>query len=110
MDLAMRYFTLEQREALQHWLENRAAELREELGAELKEDLGAEPGLAAAQRDADELRDVESALRRLHEPDFGRCAQCGADIPYVRLRANPAAQFCVSCQRRRERANRPPAG
>jgi RNA polymerase-binding transcription factor DksA len=106
MELGMRYFTLEQRESLQRWLEERAAVLRAELGEDLKADLGAEPELAAAQRDADELKDVEAALARLHQSDFGSCAACGADIPYKRLHANPMARYCLSCQERQEAARR----
>jgi DnaK suppressor protein len=106
MELAMRYFTLEQRESLQHWLEARAAVLRAELGADLKEDLNAETELAAAKRDADELRDIEAALKRLHDPEFGRCTGCGADIPFIRLKANPASRLCVECQDREERQRR----
>jgi DnaK suppressor protein len=106
MDLGMRYFTLEQRESLQRWLEDRAAVLRAELGSDLKEDLNAEPELAAARRDADELRDIEQALARLHEPDFGTCSRCGADIPYTRLKANPVARLCLGCQNRQEHDSR----
>ena len=103
MKLAMRYFTIEQRESLQRWLEDRAAVLRAELGSDLKEDLNAEPELAAAKRDADELRDIEAALARLHEPDFGICSRCSADIPYTRLKANPVARLCLGCQSQQER-------
>jgi DnaK suppressor protein len=103
MDLGMRYFTLEQRESLQRWLEDRAAVLRAELGSDLKEDLNAEPELAAAKRDADELRDIETALARLHEPDFGTCSRCSANIPYTRLKANPVARLCLGCQSQQER-------
>lgn len=106
MEIAKRYFTVEQRESLREWLESRAGVLRDELGVDLKQDLGAEPELAAAQRDADELRDVEAALARLHEPEYGRCSACGADIPYERLRASPAARLCLPCQERQERAHR----
>jgi len=102
----MRYFTLEQRESLQHLLEDRAAVLRAELGADLKEDLNAEPELAAAERDADELRDIEAALERLHGPDFGSCTGCGAGIPFVRLQANPSSRLCMECQEREERQRR----
>jgi DnaK suppressor protein len=103
MDLGLRYFTVEQRESLQRWLEDRAAVLRAELGSDLKEDLNAEPELAAAQRDADELKEIEAALGRLHGPDFGKCTGCGADIPFIRLKANPVCQLCLQCQEREER-------
>lgn len=99
----MRYFTLEQREALQRELERREAVLREEIGADRLADLNAEPEAAALERDVADLRDVESALGRLHTPGFGLCADCGAEIPYRRLLANPSASRCLACQAKRER-------
>ena len=71
----------------------------EDLGA----DLNAEPEAAALQRDVEELRAVESALARLHEPGFGLCADCGAEIPFTRLQAAPAATHCRACAARHER-------
>ena len=37
-------------------------------------------------------------LARLHTPEYGVCAACGADIPYVRLLAYPGARYCRACQ------------
>src|SRR5437016_13482691 len=37
------------------------------------------------------LADVEAALGRLAEGGYGECVDCGADIPYARLSAYPAA-------------------
>ena len=37
-------------------------------------------------------------LPRLHTADYGVCAACGADIPYVRLMEYPAARYCSACQ------------
>jgi RNA polymerase-binding transcription factor DksA len=37
-------------------------------------------------------------LERLHTPEYGVCATCGADIPYVRLLEFPAARYCASCE------------
>jgi DnaK suppressor protein len=98
------YFTIEQRETLERLLQARAAVLRGEIGTDAQENLNAEPEMAALQRDIDELRDVESALARLHEPGFGLCEDCSAEIPYVRLKTNPAARRCVGCQAKRELA------
>jgi DnaK suppressor protein len=106
MEIGMRYFTLEQRETLREWLEARAALLRAELGDDLKADLNAEPELAAAVRDDRELLEVEAALRRLHQPDFGTCRACHADIPFSRLHANPAATLCLPCQVEEEQGKR----
>jgi RNA polymerase-binding transcription factor DksA len=106
MEIGLRSFTVEQRETLRMQLEERAAVLRAELGADLKEDLNAEPELAAAGRDADELRDIEAALERLRGPDFGKCTGCGGDIPFERLKANPSGRLCLECQEFEERAQR----
>ena len=75
-----RYLTIQQRETLQQLLQGRAAALRDEA----------------------ELREVQALLARVHEPDFGLCVDCEADIPYVRLQANPSATRCVACQPRTE--------
>ena len=97
-----RYLTIQQRETLQRLLNERAAALREEIGEDRMADLNAEPEVAALERDVIEWREVEAALARVHEPDFGLCADCDADIPFARLEANPSAQRCVACQARAE--------
>jgi RNA polymerase-binding transcription factor DksA len=101
--LHRRYLTIEQRESLQRLLEARAAQLREEIGEDRLADLNAEPEAFSLERDVVELREVEAALGRLHEPDFGLCADCGADVPYARLEANLGAARCVACQAQTER-------
>jgi RNA polymerase-binding transcription factor DksA len=44
------------------------------------------------------LQDVEGALERLENGTYGRCSDCGAEIPSVRLRALPSAERCRECQ------------
>ena len=102
----MRYFTIEQRESLQRQLEARAAALREEVGEDVGADLNAEPEAAALERDVEELRAVEAALARIHQPDFGLCVDCGGEIPFSRLAASPVANRCIACQARHERGER----
>jgi len=99
----MHYFTIQQRETLQRQLEARAAALREEIGEDVKADLNAEPEAVELGLDVEELRAVEAALARLHEPDFGLCVDCDAEISYARLSANPIATRCISCQAKHER-------
>ena len=99
-----RYLTIQQRETLQRLLEARAAALREEIGADRMADLNSEPEAAALDRDVVELREVEAALGRLHEPEFGLCTDCAAEIPFSRLQANAAASRCIACQSRREKS------
>lgn len=41
---------------------------------------------------------IPEELQRLHTPEYGVCAACGRDIPYVRLLEFPAARYCGACQ------------
>lgn len=65
------YFTLEQRDALETAIRARTA---------------SEPAL-------------QMALQRLHQPDYGVCIECGNDIAFVRLQADPDALHCADCAR-----------
>jgi RNA polymerase-binding protein DksA len=60
-------------------------------------------GHANMGRDLSELRALEAALARLRDGSYGICAECGGDIGFERLRANPAAVRCVECQRVHEK-------
>jgi RNA polymerase-binding transcription factor DksA len=40
---------------------------------------------------------LASALARLHQPDYGVCIECGKDIGYDRLEADPDALHCKAC-------------
>jgi len=76
----MHYFTIEQREALQAALNARGEQLR------------------TSDAHAPELGDIDNALQRLHTPEYGLCADCGAEVPFSRLQANPLATRCFGCQ------------
>ena len=54
--------------------------------------------LAEIDRDADELRRIDTALARLNEGSYGQCESCGQEIPQARLQAEPTALRCVQCQ------------
>jgi DnaK suppressor protein len=64
------YFTLEQRQSLE---------------ALMRERMAGQP-------------ELDSALRRLRTPDYGVCAACGSDIPYIRLLGDPVARRCEACE------------
>ena len=55
-------------------------------------------GAAQAQRDLDEVSQVEAAFQRLDGGTYGDCDDCGKPIPLQRLRVQPAALRCAPCQ------------
>jgi DnaK suppressor protein len=59
--------------------------------------------IAIVAHDLAELANVQSALRRMADGEYGRCSDCSEDIPYARLEASPSATRCVACQQVRER-------
>ena len=75
-------------------------------GDESVADLLADLDEAELTRDLAELRDIEAARRRLADGAYGVCADCGVQIPFERLLAEPAAARCVECQRRHEKTYR----
>ncbi|WON75309.1 TraR/DksA family transcriptional regulator [Nitrosospira sp. Is2] len=101
-------------------LQRRYLELREEIRSELERsgnehyaDLAgsvADPGdesvadmlvdvnAALVDRQVREIREVEETLKRLAEPGFGDCIDCGGEIGFERLLAYPTARRCVRCQ------------
>jgi RNA polymerase-binding transcription factor DksA len=48
------------------------------------------------------LEEIAAALERLDNGSFGRCEECGDDIPKARLEALPYASYCVGCARKME--------
>ncbi|MCX5723590.1 MAG: TraR/DksA C4-type zinc finger protein [Nitrospirae bacterium] len=49
------------------------------------------------ERMKSEIEAIDRALVKLETGRFGRCEQCGKDIPHSRLEALPAAATCVVC-------------
>jgi RNA polymerase-binding transcription factor DksA len=41
---------------------------------------------------------VVAALARVEDGTYGRCVDCGVDLPAERLEARPEAARCISCQ------------
>lgn len=72
-------------------------------GASLTENDRAEAILDSArgQRDG-----VLAALERIEQSRYGRCVDCGHEIPEGRLDARPDAARCVGCQAKLSRRRR----
>ena len=108
------------RTALEHErdrLQRDLAHLRGDLAAEPRDsadrlDAGPDDAVATYDHEFDEsvaeglesaLGEVEEALGRIDAGTYGRCVDCGGEIPTKRLAALPASARCVECQRKRER-------
>lgn len=72
-------------------------------GANLTE---ADRNEAAVQTAVQQRAEVAAALARIDEGSYGRCVDCGHEIPEPRLEARPATARCVPCQSKRDRRRR----
>lgn len=83
----------------------RPVDLDEPIGRLSRMDAMQQQEMLAENRRAAQVRQqqVNAALARCAEGEFGDCQACGEVIGYPRLKVNPEAPFCVSCQNARER-------
>lgn len=63
---------------------------------------------AEATRDLAELRMLDAARLRLDDGSYGICSNCGQDIGFERLCANPGAERCIRCQTQYEKTHGTP--
>ena len=83
----------------------RPVDLDQPIGRLTRVDAMQQQSMLAANRTAAVRRrqQVEAALRRIEEDEYGDCAICGEPIDPRRLEAKPEAPLCVRCQEARER-------
>lgn len=62
----------------------------------------ADANMNELQSDTEEIRAIDAALKRMDQGVYGKCLDCGGDIPLARLDAYPTAERCTECQARRE--------
>jgi DnaK suppressor protein len=72
-------------------------------GANLTE---ADRNEAAVQSALEHRTAVLAALARVDDGSYGRCVDCGHEIPEPRLEARPATPRCVPCQSKLDRRRR----
>jgi DnaK suppressor protein len=70
-------------------------------GLDLADNERSNAGVGAAQ---EQLKHVRAALQRLDAGEYGRCVDCGNELPADRLEAKPEAARCMSCQAKAESA------
>lgn len=57
-----------------------------------------ELGLLLSDRERQKLHQVDEALLRLEEGEYGICEECEEEIPLGRLKAMPFTRHCVKCK------------
>lgn len=73
-------------------------------GEESVADLLVDLGIARIDRQVNEIRQIEAALRRVDLGIYGVCRDCDGEIGYERLQSQPVAERCVTCQKQFERS------
>jgi DnaK suppressor protein len=57
-----------------------------------------ELGLLLGDREREKLRNIDEALLKIEEGEYGICEECEEDIPLGRLKVVPFARYCVKCK------------
>jgi DnaK suppressor protein len=57
-----------------------------------------ELGLLLNDREREKLHNIDEALLRIDEGDYGICEECDEDIPLGRLKVLPFTRHCVKCK------------
>jgi RNA polymerase-binding transcription factor len=110
---------LERREAVMNALDNlhkeNAGSLEDETGELVSgsadqhmadtatETVEREIGNTLEEHDERLLEAIGAALQRIENGTYGKCVNCGAQIPEERLEAMPWATLCIECKRKEER-------
>lgn len=58
--------------------------------------------IETGRRRRQKLLQIEAALKRIDEDEYGYCQDCGEDIPVPRLEVDPAALLCIACASKKE--------
>jgi RNA polymerase-binding transcription factor DksA len=52
-----------------------------------------------------QLAQIAEALERIEQGTFGKCEECGNNIPKARLKELPFTRYCVDCARKIEQGS-----
>jgi DnaK suppressor protein len=111
----IRVALIERRDELQNEYDQSLAEITELQRERLADSAGddqADAGTKTFEREQEitlannlleRITQVERAIDRLGEGNYGWCERCGNAIPVERLAAFPSATLCVSCKQLEER-------
>jgi DnaK suppressor protein len=111
----IRVALLERRDELQHEYDQTLSDIAELQRERLTDSAGddqADTGTKTFEREQEislannlleRINQVDRAIDRLGEGNYGWCERCGNPIPVERLAAFPSATLCVSCKQLEER-------
>jgi DnaK suppressor protein len=57
-----------------------------------------ELGLLLSDREREKLANIDEALMKIDDGEYGICEECEEEIPLGRLKVLPFARFCVKCK------------
>lgn len=66
---------------------------------------GQQMSIASVNRRKQELKNIELALTRIDNDEYGYCQLCEKEIPARRLEINPALTYCIHCAEKLESNN-----
>ena len=69
---------------------------------ESTDEQGTSTELALKDRERNFLNQINNALDRITDGDYGYCLSCGNPIGKKRLEARPMASECIDCRQKRE--------
>jgi RNA polymerase-binding transcription factor DksA len=62
--------------------------------------------LSLLSQERDSLFEIDAALKKIDEGNYGLCEMSGRPIPHARLEALPFARYTIECQSELEKTNR----
>src|SRR5574338_97297 len=57
-----------------------------------------ELGLLLNDREREKLHNIDEALLKIEDGEYGICEECEEEIPLGRLKVMPFARYCVKCK------------
>ena len=54
--------------------------------------------LRTRNREGKLIHNIEAALERINQKEYGWCDMCGEEIGFKRLEARPTAKLCIDCK------------
>jgi len=58
--------------------------------------------LRIKDREGKLLAKIDETLKRIEKGEYGKCEECGEEIPFERLLARPVTTLCIECKTEQE--------